>query len=471
MPVGTQYSPSRLQPAAAGTANDAGSKGYIDLNAGGTITLGQTYKHMKGVWPAVDATNGPLTADAGLTNSAPSFTGLTLYPWSSSVFNKQSQNWVAVPAANGPALNQCCANVTTNRGVYGSTGIGFAGISDFSYIADTAKVIVAYWVSNSAMPGVSTPHHEVQIFAELEHEMKGIRTAPALWANGAGGGNQMFYRVVTFKEARRRRFRVMLSGNCWLAGVYVDSDARMKKAPNLPFCIDFGDSWEEPSGNVFSSVGGNGAIAGVTYPGSASLLYSNLGVQWALSTGWAVALCNHGGTGWVGNNGGVASTVDSPGFTGFLGISQWNFSFNLWGSRKPLIRVNGGWNDGDTPVSAPIRANYAAVVQAGLNRVVNSDSLAPILVAGVQDNSITAGAGRDLCNSGISDACAATPQVIGFVNQVDDWPSANLPAKDVGPDNLHPTLAGGDDHGENYAQQSAQYVITRARLNQMLTAA
>lgn len=464
MATSTVLSRKGMPPAVNPT--DAMTKAQGDAGAGGYITLGETYRPMRGTWPPVDATNGPLTADAGLTNVAPSFTGMTLYPWNSGKFNVQSQNWVAVPASNGPATNQCCANVTTNLGTYGSTGIGYSSHTDFGFIADTVKVVVAYWVSNSAMPGVNTSQHEVQIFAD-DGQMKGIRSAPALWAGGSGGGNQLFYRVVSFSQAHRRRFRVWMSSNCWLAGVYVDSDADIKKAPNLPFCLDFGDSWEAPSGNVFSSVGGNGSIAGVTYPGSASLLYSNAGLQWALSTGWAVALCNQPATGWVVNNAsGISATTNSPGFTSFLSISQWLYSFNLWGSHKPLVRVNGMWNDGDTPVSAPILTNYQAVVQAGFKRVTDSDSETPILVAGCQQKSITPGAGRDLCNSGIAAACAATPQVIGFINQINNW-SGDIPAKNIGPDGLHKTMCGAEEVGDNYARQSAPFQILRTRLNQM----
>ena len=251
---------SRIAVPTAVAGSEPSTKAQTDAGAGGTITLGETYDPMTGVWPAVDATNGPLTADAGPTNTAPSFTGLTLYAWSSGVFNTQSQNWLAVPASNGPAANQCCANVTTNRGQYGSSGIGFSSHSDFGFSADTAKVILAYWVNTATLSGVSTPNHETQVFVEHEGRMKGIRSMPAVWAHASGGGNQMFYRVLTFKEARRRRFRVMMSANCWLAGVYVDTDANIQKSKNLPFWMSFGDSWAEPNNNVYASVGGNGAV-------------------------------------------------------------------------------------------------------------------------------------------------------------------------------------------------------------------
>jgi len=451
-------------PTAVGSAEPT-PKAQSDAAAGGYITLGETYDPMTGVWPAVDATNGPLTADAGATATAPSFTGLTLYSWNSGVFNLQSQNWVAVPTVNGPAANQCCANVTTNRGNYGSSGIGFSSHSDFGFSADTATVILAYWVNTATLNGVSTSIHETQLFAEHEGKMKGIRSMPAFW--NSGGGNQMFYRVFTFKEARRRRFRVMMSANCWLAGVYVDTAANIQKTKNLPFWLSFGDSWAEPNNNVFASVGGNGAVAGTTWPNTCSLLYSSTDVQFAIATGHAIAQCHHGGTGWVVNNGGVNATTDTPGFSPFLSISQWNFSWNLWGAKKPMVFVAGGWNDGTTSAGV-----YQATVQAGFNRVTASDPLAPIMAAGIQDKAIVAGDGRDLSNTAIGLAVAATPQAIGFIDQSRNWPIASgIPAADIGPDGLHPTVKGGDEIGQNYAKQAARFQISRTRYLQMTTAA
>jgi len=124
--------------------------------------------------------------------------------------------------------------VTTNRGNYGSSGIGFSSHSDFGFSADTATVILAYWVNTATLNGVSTSIHETQLFAEHEGKMKGIRSMPAFW--NSGGGNQMFYRVFTFKEARRRRFRVMMSANCWLASECISPYIRSQNAasPNAP---------------------------------------------------------------------------------------------------------------------------------------------------------------------------------------------------------------------------------------------
>jgi hypothetical protein len=473
----TRKSLSVLEAPSASTSVGLPTKAQMDAGAGGPVTLGELYKPMTGVWPAVDSVNGPLTADAGITNTAPSFTGLTYFAWNAtnysgkSYFNQQSQNWVAVPSSNGPAANQCCQNTTTNRGNYGSTGIGFPSHTDFSFSADTAKVIIVYWQCLTSMSGVSTSYHENQIFVEYEGQMKAIREFPASWPGGSGGGT-LFYRVLTFSKAKRRRFRVWLSSNCWFAGIYVDTAANVQPSHNLPLVMSFGDSWAEPDGNVFASVGGNGSVAGVTWPSSCSLLYSNVDLQFALATGFAVALCHHGGTGWVVNNGGISATASGTGFSPFLSNSQWGYSYGIWGSKYPIVFVAGGWNDGTSSVSAPVLTNYQAVVQAGFNRVIASDPLMPILAAGIQDKSVVSGDGRDLSNQGIAAACAATPQCIGFIDQLHNWPLATgIDASDIGPDGLHPTLKGGDEIGANYAKKAAQFTIPRYRLNQMLTAA
>jgi hypothetical protein len=452
---------------------DATNKAQLDTAAGGKVALGDLYRPMLGVWPAVDATNGPLTADAGITGTAPSTTGLTYYSWGAGLFNTQSQNWVAVPSSNGPANNtEACANVTTPRGNYGSTGIGFACHIDFSFVADTATLILVYRQSTTAMPGVTTSYHENRIFADHEGQMKQLRGAPASWPNGSGG-NQVFYRVVTFKQALRREFRVWLSSNCWLMGVYIDTAASMTKAPNRPVLMgSFGDSWGEGDGNVFQPFGGNGSAAGVTWPSGCSLLDSNTALQYAMATGFAVIIGHQGGTGWVVANGsGLTQSSTADGFTPFCSQGQVNFFWNTFGARSPMAGVFGGWNDGTSPVSAPITTNYQAQVASGLGRLIVKDSTMPILVEGIQCKTISPGDGRDQSNTGIKQACAALPaNVIGFVDNIADLNYVDLATQNFGPDGIHPTVKGGNHIGINRAKRSASFTIPRSRVIAMQAA-
>jgi len=483
MPVGTQYSPSRLQVAAPSAAAEVGTKGLIDAGAGGYVALGELYRPMTGSWPAVDATNGPLTADAGITNVAPTLTGLTQYKWNSGKFNTQSQNWVAVPTSNGVSANQCCQNVTTPRGNnYASTGLGFPCHTDFSFIADTAKVIVVYYQTTTGMAnqGISTSAHEVQIFAEQDGVMKGIRSVPAQWPNGSGG-NQLFYRVITFKEARKREFRVMLSVGCWLDSVYIDTGGQISKAPNRPVLFGcFGDSWAEGAGNVFSSVGGNGSVYGTTWPSNASLLYSNTAIQYAIATGFACIIMNQGGTGYVNSNG-AGQNEDSSvaGFTPFISTGQVDYFWTTFGSRYPCALVAGMWNDGTAATAAPITTTFAALATKGYNKLLAKDANMPIMVQGCQCKSITVGDGRDQANTGLKNAVAALQAagkpMLGFIDDLADYGNngsvyTDIWSVDIGPDGLHPTVKGGDNIGQRRAKRSAQFLIARSRVAQMIAA-
>jgi hypothetical protein len=456
--------------------SDTVTKSQLDAAAGGNPTLDELAEPMDGVWPAVDATNGPLTADAGITNTTPSFTGLTLWSWNSGRFNTQSQNWVAVPSSNGPTTNQCCANVTTSRGSFGSTGIGYPCLSDFWFTADTTKIIVAYWqyTGYAAGTGVTTSHHEVDIFAEHEGHMKGIRSTPAIWPHGSGG-NQMFYRVVTFKEARRRDFRIILSAGCWLAGVYVDSAADIQKASNRPVLLGaFGDSWGEGAGNVWNSFGGNGSVYGVTWPTGASALRSNTAVQYAIATGFAVINMHQGATGPFANNSGISFTATGTGFSPFCSTSQVDFFWTTFGSRYPCAGIFGGWNDGTlpgTPYLTNMQTRYTAMIQ----NLLNKDPDIPVMTEGIQCKSIVAGDARDLSDQGMKAAvdafrAAGKTNIMPFISNITDRNRVDIGAADLGPDGLHPTVKGGDHIGRNRAKKSATYQISRARVTQILSA-
>lgn len=443
------------------------------------VALGELYEPLLGVWPAVDAVNGPLTSDAGITNSAPSFTGLTYWRWDSGKFNTQSQNWVPIPTLNGVTTNQCCQNVTTDRSNnYASTGVGFPCHADFSFVADTAKVIIAYWVNlqGQLAQSVSTAAHEIQIFAELEGQLKGIREAPAFWPHASGGGAQLMYRVLTFKQARKREFRVMLSTDAWFAGVYIDTGAQITKAPNRPvLALCYGDSWGEGAGNVYSFFGGNGSAAGVTWPSGCSLLYSNTALQYAIATGFAVIIAHQGGTGYFVQNSGTVDVDDGTttpgGFTVFGSQNSTNFAWTTFGSRHPIVIFPGGWNDGSRTT-----ADYKARALKVWGKQIAKDSTVPILVEGIQSKAVTPGSGSDLANTGLIQAAAdasMADNVIGFINNLVDADYSDISTSgynNIGPDGLHPTVKGGNLIGVNRAKRSAAFLIPHDRVIAMRTA-
>lgn len=459
--------PPSTNPAAPAT------KAEISAAAGGSVTMGELFQPHTGVWPAVDATNGPLKVNSAITNTAPSFTGMTFVPWNKvGAFNKQSQLWAAVPTSNGPTANQCCQNSTTNRGNnYASTGLKFPAPIDTWFIADTAKIIVQYWVTttHAANQGVSTPNHEVHLFAEHDSQMKSITQMPAVWPHASGGGNQMFYKSYEFSQALRKGFRLMLSAGCWLAGIWVDTGAKVNAGPNKPILFaGHGDSWAEPVGNVWASVGGNGSQAGVTWPTGCSLLMSNTIIQLCIATGMAGMPENQGGTGWFNQGPSGEPNVDLAGivnFTPFCSTSQvdyWSFTYGPESSvnRYSIPFIGGGYNDG----AGYSTATYKAQVLKGLNKFVAKDPSAPIIVQGIQCKSITPGGGYDLANTGIKQACADVPNVIGFIDDIADYAYVDMWSADLGPDGLHPTVKGGNNIGQNRAKKMAAMKIPRSRV-------
>lgn len=474
MAIGTKRSSTRFRVSAPTSSSDVPTSGAMTAAAGGKVTLGSLMKPIKDVWPVPDGTNGPLLTDPGQTITAPSTTGMTYYRWDSGKFNTQSQNWVAVPSSNGPAADAACQNVTTDRGDnYGSTGIGFPCISDFWFTAATTKMYLQYW-GNPYTSGVNTSHHEVDIFVEHNGQLKSVRSMPAVYATGQAT-NQIFYRVVTFKEARSREFRIGMSANCWFMGVWIDTGANIFKGPNKPLLALHGNSWGEGGGNVFSTFGGNGGSAGVTWPTGCSLLRSNIAYMLGLATGFAVIICNQGGTQWINANGGITATDPTgKGFSPMLSANQVNNLVSKFGARGPIVMAPGNYNDGDNPVAAPIRDNYRNVVLGGIDRTVAGFTAigkptVPIILGGGEPKLAVAGSNRDLTNKGILDAGLLRPNnCLNMSEFFLDFPTSATTGDitpQLGPDGLHFRVDGCDGMSHDWAQRIAPLQVDRTWIN------
>lgn len=383
------------------------------------VSLGSLMKPMKDVWPAVDATNGPLVGDTGIAAGAPTTSGLTLFPWSSGVFNTQSQNWVATPTGTGQNTSgySACVNASTPRvWTYGyMTGSPQESNIDFSFVTD-ATTITIFFFQYAGYSG--SAHKDMQIYAEYNGNMRKLTRMPAVNSSGDG----LFYRTITMKEARELEYRVMLPMDCWLIGVYINTTATIRKAPNKPFIITNGDSWNEPSGNVLASpVGG-------AYPTGT---YRNVGMSQMIAeaTGFAVALCAQGGTGEYNCNDSTSrdqTYVSANNTSVFHGQNRINDMNTKFFARNPIVWTIGGWNDGTLPPS-PYRTSYRDRVLAGIDRMVAAKSDIQLLYSSIQPVSITPGDVRDLSALGQADACAQRPNnVIGFINQMPMWPDTTM---------------------------------------------
>lgn len=477
----------------AASPTDAPTKAQMDAAAGGWVQVADLLDPHTGVWPAVDATNGPLKVNSAITNVAPSFTGLTYHPWNSTPnkFCKQSQNWVSAPAVTGLTAGDTCVNVTTNRTTnYYGTGVGAPGPIDTWFSADTTKIIVKYWVTTTYANnlGISTPNHEVLLFAEHEGQMKSIEgkpgtPEPAVWAHAQGGGNQYFYKSWEFSRSNRKKFRLMLSAGCQFAGIYVDTGAKVLPGQNKPVLISGDtDSWAEPVSNVWSSVGGNGGSAGITWPSGCSLLLSNAIVQLAIHTGFATMPNGHGGTGYSNPGPGTGNTEDFSGVGScpFMATNRVNFWSDTYGPTSPknrysIVFVAGGYNDGGTLSTATQKALALKGFDKYIAKVSGSPTVAngglPIIVRGIQVKTITQGATYDLSNTGIKQACTdRSGNVIGFIDDMYDYNYVDIKASNLGPDGLHPTVEGGNQIGKRDAEKIALMWLPRSYINNTLAA-
>lgn len=449
---------------------DVMSRAEVMAASGGQITYGSLMENIKGVWPAPDPTNGPLLADPGIVGTAPSFTGLDYWQWNSGKFNTQSQHWVDQNGTGTPAGR--CMNVTTPRGIPSGApaGTGFPAHLSTSFVANTAKIIIAYYYVSAF---TYTDYHECHLWAtEANGKLSQIRQTPATWPSG-GGSSQMFYRVVTFKEARRRRFKLWLQAGCFFAGIYVDAGARVEKAANRPvLAISDGDSWRDGFGNVFAAFGGNGSVGGVAWPTNCSSLLSNMSLQFELNTDFAVALIAQGGTGFFNAGGPFTDpTLTADGVTPFLSASRVNSLWNFWGAKYPTIWCAGGWNDGGG--TSPYLANYRQRVLDAIDRVrakgaANGQPDVPIIMTGCQPKLLTAGDARDLGNQGQKAACDL--RGVPFLDQAfTNW-NGQIPDRYIGPDGLHPNVFGAEDQGAYDARQWAPLKLSSGRVLQTLAA-
>lgn len=348
------------QLALSGIVTPAGVLGPPPVAA--QTSLGSTMQPMSELHPAVDAVNGPLTANTFITAGSPSLTGRIFYAWSSGVFRTQGMNWVSAATPANTSGYSAAINASTPRVWNYGTSNGFPMESnhDFAFITDSQTVTIFYFHMNVY---TAANYHDVRIFAEHDGRMKHIRDSGGKglpMTNTAGGG--LYYVTLTMQEAREKQYRVMLPSNCYFIGALVDTQATIRKAPNVFFALYNGDSWGEPNGNVLASpIGG-------AYP-TGTFRTAGICQELTIASGWVWGEIAEGGTGEFNCNN-SASTL--PSFTSGLGESVFhgdtriNDAWTKFGAGSPLVCTIGGWNDADLP-GVPYQANYKARVQAGIN--------------------------------------------------------------------------------------------------------
>lgn len=453
------------------------------LNSGGgggsNIALGTTMHPMNGTFPAVDATNGPLTADSGIVAGAPSTSGLQLWRWNSGVFRTQGMNWVEANAAVGVGQSSCINASTSRVWSYGTTqGSPFESNHDFAFISDSTTITIWYFHWNGY---TSSNYHDIRIFAEHENTLKQVRDAngqPMPKSSTGGGG--MFSVTLTMKEARERQYRVMLPSYCYFIGVITQPQATMRKAPNVLMTIQNGDSWQEPNGNIIAPPNGGAFGAGGTFR------TMGLAQEIAVATGWVTALVAQGGTGYFNANdpSGTKSETyaDAANASVFLSESRTADAINKFGAGNPLWWDIGGWNDGTFPggSQAAAQSAYQSRVQSGISRLKSKKSDLRIMAASIQP--VGDAATLDAIRVGsIAGQKAAyldaqnAPNVVGFVDMTPMWPNVSMSgargANVNGSDKIHLTAKGAELVARYLVAGVRNFTIPTAYYHGMLSAA
>lgn len=461
---------SRMEVVAAEAPNEAPNKEQLDLSPGALVNLGSLMKPMKEIYPPVDADDGPMTDDGGIeTGAGPATSGMKAHFINSSEFNKQSQNWITGPTGvnlNASAFS-AAINVSTPRiWTFGfMTANQVESVIDTGWVTDATTISIIYLHYN----GMSlSNYHDHRLYVEDDGKMKKLADLPEPSTVGAG----VMWRTLTFKEAKMREFRLILPGNCWFIGVYVNLNATMKKAPNKFLAMIAGaDSWSEAAGGVLASPVG-GAWPTGTYK------TDNMPQGLIEATGWGLIMGGQGGTGYFNVNDGVSHDngyVDAAGTSAFMSQSRVDFYNAHFKAKRPLVLNIGGWNDGPLG-GTPYRDHYSARVLDGIDRYLAIDPGIQMVFLGIQPVSITPGDSRDLSNLGISDAVAARSDNAQFISIIDMWADSSTGADSErtantnATDTIHLTVKGGRTVGDYFAKKLSTIEIPRSYVNAMLAA-
>lgn len=435
------------------------------------VPLERFINPIKDLHPAVDATNGPILTDSGLTATAPSFTNMTKYQWDSGVFNTQSQNWSTVLTGTGQnttGQSMCFNNTTPRTWTYGNMSpMNMESCLDTGWVTDATTITIAFF-NYTAYTG--TGYCDMTLWVEHQGRLKRVDTGVPITQTASNG---FIYRTLTFKEARNREFRILLPHSCWFAYVYINQSASIAKSANRFLIATNGDSWNEPhqTGTMMTNSGGGfGTGTYYTYFLSQAIIEQ---------TGWAVILMAEGGTGEYNCNDGVLRAqnyVNAGGESVFHGQARINDFITKFGARNPLVWTIGGWNDGTLP-PAPVRSSYAATVLAGIDYFISKKPNIQLMYSNIQPVSIAAGDARDLARQGQADAIALRPlTVIGMVDSTGMWivndttATGQRMANVNNSDNIHLHAKGADMVAAWYLAKAKKFQIPLSYVTGMMAA-
>ncbi|QOP64400.1 hydrolase [Gordonia phage Orla] len=313
------------------------------------VTLESLYRPVLGTLPA-----SVVTSDQYVANVPGDYASGWGTRWDKAgAFNYQGQNMQAVSAGN-PAAG--AFNPTSGR--QRSNGTPVSSVIDLEFVFTGDKLDLMFQTFG---------YFDSQVYVEHEGAMRKIRDLPL-----TGNVDGIVFRSIRFAEVATRRIRVILPV-CYFIQVVHEQSAIVTASPDRPLLVTTGDSYMEPVG---------------AYNAGSARSFITYGIIEALieATGFAVARCSQGGTGYFNDGTGGKST--SP--TGALGTSPFFsnarkgvYSEYLGSTVKPLLfLVNGTINDGqlsgtDGNASA---TNQKNVLLEGLGSIALFDTRVSLVI-------------------------------------------------------------------------------------------
>lgn len=397
-----------------------------------------------------------LTTDQYLTAAPVDYTNMWGARWdSTTAFNLQGQNLQPVTAGT-PAAG--CINDANGRYVTsGSTNVPFGSIIDIEFLHTGDKLDIMMQTF-----GV----FDSQVYIEDEGRMKKAKALPL-----AGDYSGYSYRSLRFAEVATRRIRVIMPSVYFVQVIYEQS-AIVVPSPNRPLIVTTGDSYFESSGALNS--------------GSART-FATYGMIDALieATGFAVARCAQGGTGYFNDGTGAAGSLtavasNTSHTSPFGSAPRVAYYGKFLGSvAKPVaVLVNGTINDGGLSGDGTnaSQAGMQTRVTALLNAIAALDPKVGIVAIGPEPINDSYGSGAHATNRlGIQAAIAAHAQGIGFAdanNPTTPWwtgtgyeksVSTSQQAQMVGADQIHPNWFGHKYYGSRIAAAIGDFRVPKDR--------
>lgn len=382
--------------------------GLLGAGGGSSIkTLEQDWVPEMEVHPAVDAVNGPITADSGVVSgdlSAPA--GQRFIPWDAvdqygqPIFNYQGMVPSYAPANIQTAAGRTCLlNAFTPRWFNGTTGQYYNGVQSIRVGIASINVTPVWYTAQGQLSATNVDMH---IMVEHQGKNKHLSSAPTA-TDGlpvvGGGGSGTYHRSLAHVDHRYKEHRFILGPNCYFLGCWVDTISNIQRPKNRPQLFVTGiDSWQDPQ-----TVVGNGTgWTGRDYQCLPQCIVASF------RTGMCWGTDGQGGTGEYNANGTTGGGADT--YTGNRSSAAWSDSrvdwrANWWSSQFPIWVDIGGWNDGSSMVSpyqSTYRTRVAARVQKTIDRInaLGRDTrfvnigIQPVDVTATTDNKYLAALGQ-----------------------------------------------------------------------------